>query len=484
MCYNFEGISADVMGSIFACSRNGSFEITDIINKFGLSEGIFGEFLSQLIEIGLIVNSPVTEEGVINYRTSVAIARRSNPQIPITLQKRLPFEHSNAEMDFTNAIGDGVGSVMLELTYNCSEKCIHCYNIGATRNDDESNHRGDFDEIVFDDYKRIIDQLYEQGLFRVCLSGGDPFSKPIVWDIMEYLYDKEIAFDVYTNGQRLEGKESRLANLYPRLVAISIYSALPDVHDSITRIKGSLDRSVRVMKRLGDLSVPMNLKCCIMRPNMKSYFTVIDIADSVGAVPQFEVSVTDSIDGDRCASQFLRLKENELEVILRDSRVPLYVGPELPGYGRGDRNISENACGAGYNSFCVRPDGKLIACCSFHMVFGDLKLQSVEEVLKGSKSLFEWRSLTVRDYDDCGKYDYCPFCNLCPGNNYSENGDPKKHSENNCYLARIRFNLAEKLKNGIDVLNGKSVEDKIQEFDYESTPLRRIIGQPSLPANK
>lgn len=26
---------------------------------------------------------------------------------------------------------------MFELTYNCSEKCIHCYNEGATRNDHE-----------------------------------------------------------------------------------------------------------------------------------------------------------------------------------------------------------------------------------------------------------------------------------------------------------------------------------------------------------
>lgn len=475
MCYNFEGISADAVGAMFNRPRNSSFCIYDIIDAYGLSKEIVLPFIAQLIEVGLIAESPITEDGISQYRSSVAQARRASRQTPINIKDRLPFEHNNAERDFAETVG-GVASVMFELTYNCSEKCIHCYNIGATRNNDEISHRGDLDEMTFEDYKRIIDQLYDQGLFKVCLSGGDPFSKPIVWDIIHYLFDKDIAFDIYTNGQRLEGKESRLAKLYPRLVAISVYSAIPKIHDYITRISGSLERSIRVMKRLGDLSVPMNLKCCIMRPNMKSYFTVLEIADTVGAVPQFEVSITDSIEGDKCATRFLRLRENELEVVLRDSRVPLYVGPEVPDYGRVIRDMSANACGAGYNTFCIRPDGKLIACCSFHTIFGDLTVQSLSEILSTSVSLKKWQSLTLRDYVDCGKYNYCSYCNLCPGNNFSQNGDPKKSGDNNCYIAKVRYNLASKLKAGFDVLDGKSVEEKIQEFEPEIKHLRRIIG--------
>jgi molybdenum cofactor biosynthesis enzyme MoaA len=49
--------------------------------------------------------------------------------------------------------------------------------VGATRNDDEVSTRGDREELTFDDYTRIIDELYEQGLIKVCLTGGDPFSK-------------------------------------------------------------------------------------------------------------------------------------------------------------------------------------------------------------------------------------------------------------------------------------------------------------------
>lgn len=76
---------------------------------------------------------------------------------------------------------------MLELTYRCSEKCIHCYNEGATRNDDEISTRGDREELTLDDYKRIIDELYDLGLVKVCLTGGDPFSKSFAWELIEYI---------------------------------------------------------------------------------------------------------------------------------------------------------------------------------------------------------------------------------------------------------------------------------------------------------
>ena len=39
---------------------------------------------------------------------------------------------------------------------------------------------------------------------------------------------KDIAFDVYTNGQSIVNKTKKLADYYPRLVGISIYSGVPE----------------------------------------------------------------------------------------------------------------------------------------------------------------------------------------------------------------------------------------------------------------
>lgn len=470
--YYFEDFSAMVIGELLKVPRNGRIKLQNVSAFLNISMESLVPFFIQLEQLGLVSLTPVTENIVAEYRKRVSEYNRIQQQAaPRSTQEKLPYDTSNAEMLYTDKVG-GITSIMFELTYNCSEKCIHCYNIGATRNDDEKSTRGNRSELTLDDYKRIIDELYELGLIKVCLTGGDPFSKPIVWDIIEYLYNKEIAFDIYTNGHSIVNKTRKLADYYPRLIGISIYSGVPEVHDYITRIKGSWDRSMIVARELSALAVPMNLKCCVMRPNVKTYYMVADIAQELGAVPQFEVSLTDSIEGDKCVSKFLRLTDKELEIVLRDDNVPLYVGKEAPNYGGQPKLMDSNPCGAGSNSFCVTPEGNLIPCCAFHTIFGNLIEQTIADILLNCKELSYWRGLTLNDYEECGRLDYCAYCNLCPGNNFVEHGTPLEASENNCRMAKIRFGLAHKMMaDGYDPLNDKSLKGRLSELpDY--TPVR------------
>ena len=43
-----------------------------------------------------------------------------------------------------------------------------------------------------------------------------------------------------------------------------------------------------------------------------------DTAYLYGALPQFDLNITDSVDGDKCASILLRLGHEEIEIVLRD----------------------------------------------------------------------------------------------------------------------------------------------------------------------
>lgn len=475
MSYFLEDESADVVGIILAAGRNGKFSIEQIAESTGIAEESIVPFIEELCRLNLVTDSLPTPEGIASYRKAVAEWKKKNPPLlDKKTEEKLPFDISNSEMEYTNRVG-GVTSVMLEMTYRCSEKCIHCYNIGATRNDEEESHRGDLDEMTLDDYKRLIDELYEQGLYKVCLSGGDPFSKNITWELIDYLYNKEIAFDIFTNGQNLIGKEERLASYYPRLVGVSIYSSDPAVHDYITRIPGSWEKSMTVVNRLGDLSVPMNIKCCVMRPNVKSYRGVAEIARSVGAQPQFEINVSDSIEGDKCVSHYLRLTPEQYEIVLRDDNVPQYVGPEAPNFGGQKRPMDQNCCGAGENSFCITPDGFLIPCCSFHLEFGNVKNEKLSEILKSPK-LEKWQKTVLSDYEECGKHEYCDYCNLCPGHGQSEHGNYLKASENCCHVAKIRHELAHKMMEGYDPLEGKTIDIRMEDFECQNfIKLNRIL---------
>ena len=256
MSYFFESFSANVVGEILLVKRNCQINIYIVSRQTGIAEESIIAFFDELINLGLLTNKIPLKENIIEYRRKVSKYKRSQEMtVEKTVQEKLPYEISSAEMAYQEATGQ-VTSVMFELTYNCSEKCIHCYNPGATRNEEEKSGRSDRAELDLNDYKRIINELYDLGLLKVCLSGGDPFAKPIVWEIIDYLYNKEIAFDIFTNGQQLNGDSERLINYYPRLVGISIYSAVDAEHDSITRIKGSLQKSLSLVEQLSEWGVP------------------------------------------------------------------------------------------------------------------------------------------------------------------------------------------------------------------------------------
>ncbi len=134
MAYFFEDVSADVMGVILSIPTNGKMSLAELSGECGLSENDLHPFIQQLAQLNLVTQELVTENGVNEYRHTLSEWKRTHKFTkPKPTIEKLPFEMSNAEMAYAEKVG-GVTAVMLELTYNCSEKCIHCYNVGATRN--------------------------------------------------------------------------------------------------------------------------------------------------------------------------------------------------------------------------------------------------------------------------------------------------------------------------------------------------------------
>lgn len=472
--FYFEDYSADVVGRILSAKRDGELNIYSIAHETRIALESLQPFFDTLYSNGLLTNHIYTEDEVMQLRHQLCNAKKSQQSwTDKSTQEKLPMDTSSAEQRYFDAIDNGntICSVMFELTYRCSEMCIHCYNPGATRSDQEVSHRGDLQELTLDEYKRIIDEMNDLGLVKVCLTGGDPFSNKNAWEIIDYLYQKEIAFDIFTNGQRIIKDIKRLADYFPRLVGVSIYSGIAEDHDVITRIKGSWDKSMQVVKELSEFAVPINLKCCVMQPNLYTYYMVADLAKKHGAQPQFEINITESNDGDLCAKQ-LRLTEEQLQVVLRDNNLALYVGKEAPNYGGQPRLMNHNACGAAATGFCITPNGYVRPCCAFPMDLGNAR-NGITTVLQ-SPQLRTWRNATLQEYTECGKYDYCAYCNLCPGNNFVEHKDYRRPAETNCYMAKVRYNLARKLMKNYTELSREQFVEALQSLPKVKVTLQRM----------
>lgn len=469
----FEDDSAEVIGLLLSIERGCSFKLQDISSQTNISVDSINAFMEQLLDLGLLSSKETDERLVSEYRKKLSNLDNAIINGGDELGG-MPIPISDAEKAYIHRVNKKAAVVMMELTYNCSEQCIHCYNPGATRNNSERNHRGDRRKLTIDQYRRIIDELDEEGTFLVCLTGGDPFSNPYAFDIIAYLYKKGIAFEIFTNGQSIYGKEAIVANYFPCYVAISIYSTDAKIHDSITRREGSYAKSVAVLERFHDLHIPIIIKCVIMQNNVRTYSGVAKLGEVLGAEVQFDCRLFDSSEGDKCVSTYLRLTPEQLRIAFRDKRSLYYVGSEARDYGAIKHVLDEPACLTGFNNLCITPEGYVIPCCCFHAILGDVTKQHIHEIVHENKLLDRLTSLNLSEYKECGRHEYCDFCILCPGLNFSENGNPKIASENNCYYAKVRYQLYKDLQAGKDPLKGRLIEVALKELPVHTEALRHV----------
>ena len=125
-------------------------------------------------------------------------------------------------------------SVQFDITYRCNERCVHCYL-------DHDDHG----ELTTAEIMEVLDQLAEAGTFFLCFSGGEVLMRMDFFRILEYARSLLFAVKVKTNAFMIREKEAdRLCELGVESVQVSIYSHRPEVHDAITKLPGSLKRSV------------------------------------------------------------------------------------------------------------------------------------------------------------------------------------------------------------------------------------------------
>jgi len=174
-----------------------------------------------------------------------------------------------------------------------------------------------------------------------------------------------------------------------------------------------------------------------MTVNKDSYKEIYKYAIGLNAIPEFEVNITSSVDGDEYAVRNLRLSEEEMINLLKDPIIPL--STERKNISRyAERNPEMQFCGAGIDAFNVQPNGEVTPCIAFAASCGNVKNNTVSEIWNNSKTLQRVRKITYADSDRCGKETYCKYCNRCIGQSYTEHGVPENMSTDNCFIAKIR----------------------------------------------
>jgi MoaA/NifB/PqqE/SkfB family radical SAM enzyme len=140
-------------------------------------------------------------------------------------------------------------------------------------------------ELSKEEWFKVIDSAANLRPAAILLTGGEPFLRPDIFEIIRYISDKGIATHLCTNGTLLdESAVDRLKGTGINTISVSLDSYLPRVHNYI-RGKDVFEEVIAGIKRLRKRmpEVKIGINCLISRLNFRGIDRMVDLAGDLGA---------------------------------------------------------------------------------------------------------------------------------------------------------------------------------------------------------
>jgi radical SAM protein with 4Fe4S-binding SPASM domain len=294
-------------------------------------------------------------------------------------------------------------NVTLELTLECNIRCRHCYNFDR----DQPRRPGCADakpELALPEILALLGDVRAAGCLFLGLTGGEVLTSPHLFAVMDRARELNMAVLLLTNGTLLRpGVAARLA-AYRNLLgaSVSIYGATPDVHDSVTQVRGSWRRTWDGIERLRGLGVAVRLKFIVMRQNAHEVAAMRADAHGRGLSYGMDTTITSRYDG-TSTSLATRVDENQLRTLYRGALRDL-----VPN---GERTVNEEnfACNCARGNCAISATGDVTPCISVPWTAGNIRERSFIDIWRYAPVFERIRGLRMADY---------PSCSPCPDKGY------------------------------------------------------------------
>jgi radical SAM protein with 4Fe4S-binding SPASM domain len=321
-------------------------------------------------------------------------------------------------------------SVQIDVTYRCNERCVHCYL-------DHANHG----EMTAAEMRDVLRQLADAGTLFLTLSGGEVLMRMDFFEILEYARSLLFSVKIKTNAFMIREKDAeRMRELGVQSVQVSIYSHRPEVHDAITKLPGSLKRSIAGIRFLRSRGLKVIIADILMGYNLNDYAGVKALAQELGAQWTMDPTITPKMDGDRSVVG-LGLGDDDLQHVFRNphlvGNVEEFCAPPPPV---GNEVLDEPLCSAGHTFCYISPYGDVYPCAQFPLSTGNVRKQKFLEIWQHSPQMNEVRSIRARDLPACSTCIHLASCTRCPGLAYME-GDMRGPSSQDCQKSFARTGI-------------------------------------------
>ena len=317
----------------------------------------------------------------------------------------------NSNIDFKNSLR----SLHIEIASKCNERCVHCY----------IPHEKKTQMINSDLFFSIVSQGREMNIINVTLSGGEPLLHEDIIVFFKQCRKLDLSVNVLSNLTLLSDDMLDEMKRNPLLcVQTSIYSTNPSIHDSITRVSGSFEKTKRNLLKLKESGIPVQISCPIMKQNKDSFNDVIAFGEENNIPVAVDYVIFASYDHSKC-NLVNRLSLEEIERAFDKQASGEYIDTLCDVAAEKEQLTAQDPiCSICRYYICVSAEGRVFPCIGWQEnVIGDLNKQSLKEIWETSEDINRLRQITRQYFPKCVKCKDRGYCNVCMMSNSNENSD-------------------------------------------------------------
>jgi len=321
----------------------------------------------------------------------------------------------------------------VEITSLCNERCIHCY----------IPHDFKISYIDPDLFYDILTQCKDMRLLHLTISGGEPMLHKNFSDFLKKCKEYDFSVNVLSNLTLLNDEIIEEMKANPMLgVQVSLYSMDSNIHDEITQMKGSLEKTKNAILKLIANDIPLQISCPIMKQNKDCYEEVIKWAkkhkihagDDYGIIARYN-HTTQNLS---CRLSINEIKEIIDDKVANDSK---YI-EQLEIEAEKKKNMTSNdlVCSVCHSSICIADNGNVYPCAGWQdYIVGNIKETSLNDIWENSQKVQYLRGLRKKDFPKCIQCPDKEFCTMCMVKNANENsqGDPLVVNKFFCDIAKL-----------------------------------------------
>jgi MoaA/NifB/PqqE/SkfB family radical SAM enzyme len=278
--------------------------------------------------------------------------------------------------------------VHFEITYRCSCKCSFCsrWEMGPSKIKEE---------LSTSEITAFLEDAIEMGVSGISFSGGEPFIRSDIFDVISFCKKKGLPVHVNSNGTLINEKNYKQINSMVDSLLISVDSSHSDIHDSLRGVPGTFEKAMQALNLIDPAKTMVQLVV-----NSRNIDTlpeyVLSMAKRVRKIrlqpihhnPENLLTMRDSTLGH---FDGIEKKWNAFINELKGSGLKLYGAEKFyrlfPDFLSNQNKLQHRTdCFMGSHAFFLDPYGNIVPCEGIRKPFGNIRDKRFRDIWRGAKN--------------------------------------------------------------------------------------------------